>query len=59
MDLKEVIITHRDSCKTYSLKQVGLSHLINWENDIPTIKDLCESKDFKYLEEPEIGCILI
>ena len=59
MDLKEVNITHRDSCKTYPLKRVGLSHLINWENDTPTIKDLCESKDFEHLEEPEIGCILI
>jgi len=57
--LKEVIITHRDSCKTYPLKRVGLSDLINWENDTPTIKDLCELDMFEHLDNPEIGCILV
>ena len=59
MVLKEVILTHRDSCKTYALKRIGLSHLIDVENDTPTIKDLCESKDFIRLEQPQIGCLLI
>jgi hypothetical protein len=59
MKLKEVIITHRDSCKTYPLKRIGLHHLINWENDTPTIKELYESSMFEHLIEPEIGCILI
>ena len=59
MELYEVKITHRDSCKTYPLKRIGLSHIINWENDTPTIKDLCESDMFQKLDEPQIGCILI
>ena len=57
--LKEVTITHRDSCKTYPLRRIGLSHLINWETDTPTIKELCDSDMFEHLETPEIGCILV
>lgn len=59
MKLKKVTVTHRDSCKTYPLRRIGLSHLINWDNNTPTIKDLYESKDFEHLNEPEFGCILI
>lgn len=59
MVLDEVILTHRDSCKTYSLKRIGLGHLIDLEKDTPTIKQLCESKDFTRVEQPQIGCLLI
>src|ERR1035437_1863963 len=58
-ELQEVIITHRDSCKTYPLKRIGLSHLLNTTMDTPTIKELYESDKFKKLQEPEIGCLLI
>lgn len=59
MELSEVIITHRDSCKTYPLKRIGLSHLLDTTTDTPTIKELYESDKFKKLQEPEFGCLLI
>ena len=59
MILYDVEITHRDSCKTYPLRRLGLSHLIDWDADKPTIKDLYESKDFDHLTKPVVGCILI
>jgi len=59
MKLKEVIITHRDSCKTYVLKRVGLSHLLDINTDTPTTKEIYNSNDFIKLDKPEVGCILI
>ena len=59
MELEEVIITHRDSCKTYPLRRIGLGHLINWEKDTPTIQDLITSDKFQQVNEPERGCLLI
>lgn len=59
MKLHEVIITHRDSCKTYPLKRIGLFHLLDMATDSPTIKELWESDKFKSINEPEIGCLLI
>jgi hypothetical protein len=59
MMLKDVKITHRDSCKTYPLKRIGLGHIIDWEFDTPTIKDLYTSDMFQNLDEPQIGCVLI
>lgn len=57
--MRQVTITHRDSCKTYPLRRLGLEHLIDWANDKPTIRDLYESKDFDHLDKPEVGSILI
>jgi hypothetical protein len=59
IELKEVIITHRDSCKTYSLKRIGLEHLIDWKTDTPTIHDLIISNRFIHITKPEVGTILI
>jgi hypothetical protein len=54
-----VKITHRDSCKTYALKRVGLSHIIDMNNDTPTLKDVWESALFEEIRTPEVGCLLI
>lgn len=59
MKLLKTTITFRDSCKTYALKRIGLSNLINWENDTPKAKDLWNSDMFQKIEEPETGCVLI
>jgi len=52
-------ITNRDSCKTYALRRIGLSHLINWNDDTPTMFEIYNSEDFDHLNEPEIGCLMI
>ena len=59
MKLFEVTITHRDSCKTYPLRRLGLDHLIDWSKDTPTIHDLITSSNFERVNEPEAGSILI
>lgn len=59
MELQEVIITNRDSCKTYPLRRIGLGNLINWENDTPTIQDIITNNNFQQIDEPEKGCVLI
>jgi hypothetical protein len=59
MELLKVIITNRDSCKTYSLRRLGLDYLIDWKTDTPTINDLITSNKFININEPEKGSILI
>ncbi len=59
MELSKVIITHRDSCKTYVLKRMGLSHLLDMDTDLPTTKEIYTSPKFNRIKDPEKGCILI
>lgn len=57
MKLHATTVTHRDSCKTYALKRLGIP--VNMDTDTPSIKDLYNSRDFDLLDTPEIGCLLI
>jgi hypothetical protein len=59
MKLKKVIITHRDSCKTYVLRRIGLSNLLNMDTDTPTTKEIYTSDKFQKLQVPEKGCLII
>ena len=59
MELKKVIITHRDSCKSYVLKRIGLSNILDMNTDTPTLKEIISSDKFNKIDTPEIGCLLI